>query len=129
MKCTQIQILICMQKKFEQLCRSLQALNLKWGHFDFTWQMAKNSKKMLHYPCVVCTYLYLPKYLPISSRAPFLPVPPGHGTGCFFAPPRKSVHKLVHIFGAPKKHPQIPEVALVDFTPDRRQWPYYLLTK
>ena len=44
-------------------------------------------------------------------------MPPGHGTGCFFAPPRKSVHKLVHILGAPKKHSQIPEVALVDFTP------------
>ena len=49
-------------------------------------------------------------------------MPPGHGTGCFYAPPRKSVHKLVHILGARKKHPQIPEVALVDFTPDRRQW-------
>ena len=35
----------------------------------------------------------------------------------FLCPPRKSVHKLVHILGAPKKHPQIPEVALVDFTP------------
>ena len=44
-----------------------------------------------------------------------------HGTGCFFALPRKSVHKLVHILGAPKKHPQIPDVALVDFTPDWRQ--------
>ena len=44
-------------------------------------------------------------------------MPPGHGTGCFFAPPRKSVHELVYILGAPKKHPQIPEVALVDFTP------------
>ena len=39
----------------------------------------------------------------------------------FFAPPRKSVHKSVHILGAPKNHPQIPEVALVDFIPDWRQ--------
>ena len=44
------------KKKFEELCRSLQALNLKWGHFDFTWQMEKTAK----YVTLSMYSLYLP---------------------------------------------------------------------
>ena len=61
-----------------------------------------------------------PTYLFHISKGAILTSPKCHGTGCFFAPPRKSVHKLIHILGAPKKHSQIPEVALVDFSPDGR---------
>ena len=62
----------------------------------------------------------LAHYLLSIFKGADLASPTCHGTGCFFTPPRKSVH----ILGAPKKNPWIPAVALVDFTPNRRQWVY-----
>ena len=49
-------------------------------------------------------------------------MPPCHSMGWFFAPPRKSVHILGTLKKRPFESPQIPEVALVVFTLDRRQW-------
>ena len=37
--------------------------------------------------------------------------------------------RSVHILGAPKNHPQIPEVALFDFIPDWRQCAYDIVWK
>ena len=51
-------------------------------------------------------------------------MPPCHGTGWFFAQPRKSVHILGASKKRPLESPRIPKVALVVFTSDWRQWWY-----
>ena len=52
------------------------------------------------------------------SKGADLASPTCHGNGLFFGP----APKISTYIGRPEKTPSIPEVALVDFTPDRRQW-------
>ena len=82
-------------------CKELFVLNDNnfWNKRKFlTLSKNKNRKiiavqydvdNMTHYFCDCissCTFIF--RFFEISAVAPILPVPPCHGTGCFFAPPR-----------------------------------------